>query len=217
MMRHQVRRSLLIVFTLVVTSSAAWAAGKEPWELTLEERLERRFDPKVNTQNVPGAMGGVDLKNKVVSVDGERHPELFMPYEIFQHLLHGAYGPVEEMNLMYRERLTPLLQTLGMDESFWIDLEVISTDLLTVDKKRRALTAGLDALPEHKKQEIIQQVDLLQANYCPDRARVIEDAERFFGKEKLYRLLYEGVAKSMGITSQGATPEQMKFIAGGCQ
>lgn len=218
MMKRQVGRSLLIVSILVVTSSAVWAEGKEPWELTLEERLERRFDPKVNTQRVPGAVGGVDLEKNVVSVDGARQPELLMPYELFQGLLRRVYGPQNEMNLMYRERYTPLLQGLEIDEkTFWVDLERISEDLLRVDKEKRALAVGLESMSEEKRHEVLQQIDRVQESYCTDRVRVLSEAERFFGKEKFYRFLYEGVAKTMAITSLSSTPEQMRFIAGGCQ
>lgn len=218
MTRRQVGPGLLIMSILVMTSRLVWAEGKQPWELTLDERLEKRFDPKINTSPRQGAMGGVDLEHNVVSVEGRRQPELLMPYELYQGLLRRVYGPDEEMNAMYREQFTPVLQSLGMDEkTFWIDLERLSADLLHVDRKVRALTKGLETFPEARKQEVLEEVERLQANYCQDRARLLGEAESLFGREKLYRFFYEGVARTVNLTSHGATPEQMKFVAGGCQ
>lgn len=219
MQRGQVGRSLLTVFILVIPSSSLWAgAGKEPWELTLEERLERRFDPKLNTPHKDSrGKSGVDVENNIVSVDGHRQPELLLPFELFRKLLKQAYGPHEESRSLYREELAPLLHSLDLGETFWTDLERISMDVLSVDREVRVLLERLAAVPEDRRQEIGQEIDRLQESYCADQARVLSEAESFFGRERLYKLLYKGVAKNGGITTKGVTPEQLKYIAGGCK
>lgn len=211
---------LVLSVTNVPPVVAAEPGKKEAWEYTLDERLEMRFGPDTGApvRRYEDRRAEPEVQNgKVVSVDGPSNPEQFLPFELFRRLLGSGYGPHEVSRQLYRERLDPLLQSLGIEDRFWEQLEVIAEDTIAVDRKRRLLMQDFSSLSEERRQEVGREVDELQANYCQDSARILATATETFGKERFYKLLYQGVAPSVAITSKGATPEQMRFIAGGCQ
>jgi hypothetical protein len=211
---------LVLSVTNVPPVVAAEPGKKEAWEYTLDERLEMRFGPDTGApvrRREDGPPEPDAEKGKVVSVEGASNPELLVPFELFQRLLGRAYGPHEISRQIYRDQLNPLLQSLGFENEFWKDLELMADDLLKVDRERRRRTQNFAALSERDREEASRGIVELQATYCQDRARILEVAESTFGKERFHKFLYQGVAPSGLTTTSGWTPEQMRFIAGGCQ
>lgn len=209
-----------LLLVLSVTNAhqaiAAEPGKKEAWEYSLDERLEMRFGPDTGAEIKPPDAGRSE-SDKAVSVDGSSHPELLLPFELFRSLLRNAYNPIELTQELYREKMDPLLHSLGFEDGFWDELELIAEDTLTVDRERRRITKDRSSLSKREQEELSQRVDELYVNYCQDSARILAAATETFGKERLYKLLYQGVAPSVGVTSVGSTPEQMRFVAGGCQ
>ncbi|HBL31112.1 MAG TPA: hypothetical protein DD490_30160 [Acidobacteria bacterium] len=219
------RRGLLaLAASMALCSDLAYAAAPETRraaDWTLEERLEMRFNEESmrarrhEAAKEAGPEWAPDDEGLNI-ISGTRNPELFAPHELFQSLLHNAYGPIQESGALYRDKLTPLCRALGFEETFWGDLEIMARDLLDVDRERRRLNKGFATMSAAERTELSEKVNALQAWYCRDRARILEEAMVTFGREKFHVLLYHGVAPSVAITSE-ATAEQVRFIAGGCQ
>src|SRR5207244_11207926 len=138
------KRSLTLVGLLFlgITTHAAskdQAPAKPPWRWTLDERLAARVDPRAAAERVRSARGarisassGTPSKENEMPADqidfigGREHPELFMPWELFDRMMRGAYADNPEVRSDFREASTKSPGGGAVPFAEWNRLDAIS-------------------------------------------------------------------------------------------
>ncbi|HJQ40362.1 MAG TPA: hypothetical protein VKB93_24725 [Thermoanaerobaculia bacterium] len=219
-------RRLLLPVILVLF--AASAPGQEPqkrapWSLTLEERIALRTDAAAARKRV---LEGETPRTRVLretrpdlapiadSFTGKNHPELFFPFQVFQHLMllafdgNGAHG--------IRQEFMRDVQRLGLPADFWLRLEASSAAFRADDAAVRALLRRRSDPEEDRRR--LQELDLRQSDYCRDRADALAAARAEFGAERFDRFLYEVIAYRMfHVSDTLPKPDIIRWAAGGCR
>lgn len=203
-------------------------APKPPWQWTLDERFAARHDPAAATERLRVAQtsslaktaptANLPISDQVDFISGKDHPELFLPWELFDNLMTMAYADDPEVRSVFREAKSPSLASSGLPADFWNRLEAISVAYLSDGRQLRDLHKRSVSDAAVKRRIAIQR-DGLENLKCRDRAAAIAAARHNFG-EKFDQFLYAGVAPSMfisigrlGQVSQARERE----IEGGCQ
>ena len=204
----------LALVALVATSSAAQPAPKaerNPWEWTLEERLNDRLDPaKIQEREAaanPGqvqaasvsrtygeAIAGIKKGRQFeYRIDGSRNPELFLSFELFDALLTGL-SPNESIRVNHREFKRKAIRSSGYDdEKFWTSLESVSANYLGI-KERVCTDKGC------------------ADSRCVARYDALEAARRLFGKEEFNHILYTVVAATIRQSSATLDPDHRQTL-----
>jgi len=196
---------------------------KEPWEWTTEERLEARYDPQgINQRNLRateewGATPKTlqDEASRMIRVDGEWNPELFLPWELFQHLVGSGYLGPQEFLEPWREVRMDRARHLPLGERFWQRLETaIGPYLALARAERQGLETprGLADSTDDADAEVASQL------LCEARADALEAARQEFGAQTFDRFLYEAVAPGVGIGhSVDRGPWILEYVGRGCR
>lgn len=192
----------LVAFVLLVASTT-YAGERRPakvraaWEWSIEERIAMRFAARAPNGEAR------------MIVDGATHPELLMPWEMFDALF-----PVDDTRRPeVHARLRADIERLGWNpDAFWSRAEPIARpylnllrDMLAADRRRLDRSGGDD-----------EQRELAA---CALRAATIDRLRRELGPN-FDRLLYEAIAPTMTISGGTATPEAAQhamFVARGCR
>jgi hypothetical protein len=212
-----------LVLTLVSLRTEAQPA-KAAWQWTDEERVASRIDAasaasRVNearAQTEPGRIHS-DVWNTPRPFDiiaGARHPELFLPYEVFQSLLDGALRVDDATAAGTRKTLDPFIHALGLPGDFWQTVRRQSAPFLS------SLQAELDVrgLMFRGDAKAAQRLPALHELTCRTRADALEGLRRTFGRETFDRFLYEAFAPNMGSTWLSVPDaETLRREAGGCR
>ena len=146
---------LSIVFVLAVGALSYPAhAEQKPWQWTIEQRLEKRFDgesigvrrsiydakhlPRIRAANLNVDDAVPAFSN---NIDGAHNPERFLPHELFEGLLSGL-GPDEELARKQRRVFRAGIRALGYDERvFWPQLRFLAERYLSLRHARRTTPA----------------------------------------------------------------------------
>lgn len=188
---------------------------------SIEERLALRFDPAhaekrraeynaskpsaVNAQSSGAAHATPDADHEgtVITIDGKRHPELFLPHEVFDGLMTG-FTPDLELRGLQRAGFASGIESLGFDaDSFWIRLWPVAkryVELKYAAGRRSETAADRDAS-------------------CRERFAALVAARNLFGAERFDMLLYEVVAPRtwMSSVATGTDPaSELRREAAGC-
>jgi hypothetical protein len=198
----------LLLTTLAVPAPAGM---KEPWEWTIDERLVNRFDPqKIREREQAYGAAHPQLQSRRAEplsaneiryrIDGHRNPELFLPHELFDYLLHG-FNTDPALQLKTRAAYASCLTRAGFDpEQFWPALESISTPYLAL--RDRKINSRSEA-----------------AEQCHARFVALNAARRVFGSDRFDRMLYTAVAPDSQF-SEGTTfrdpARRLRREAAGC-
>ena len=181
-------------------------SGKAPWEWTLDERIAARTDPQAARERLrePGMRRPVPVEQSspaaapvVEAFDGTTHPELFLPYQVFEQLIIMAFAAHPRSTQVNRAGLNPEVVKHGLPADFWERLEVIAT-VHTADQ--RAVWDSLAAVgrqsgaARQRAEEILQMKNL---DACRSRADALAAARKEFGQERFDRFLYEVIAIHM--------------------
>jgi hypothetical protein len=165
----------------------------EPWKWTLEQRLAARFDPHARAARVadPRAKGvqAMSAFGPVPSdvIDGSKHPELFLPTEIFEHFVWLAYtleSPLWRESM--RDRSPDILRT----DAEWRDLDAIVAPYANSLKRDGELLKIEDRSSAPKRREIERERANIQATRCSLLRDAFRGARARFGKERFDRFLY---------------------------
>ena len=190
-------RGFALVFaTLLLAATSATEETRPPWQWTLEERFADRFNPAKIREREEAAMaadpretpGSPDRVHDLAKIgpghqfenriDGRRNPELFLPHELFDSLL-GGLSQNSATRQSQRKFYSKSLRSLGYDEqSFWPNLESVSTGYLAVKEG------------ECRGQQCSD-------TRCAARFDALQAARDLFGREEFDRLLYVMVAPRM--------------------
>ncbi len=202
---------------------------KESWDWTDSERIATRFDPafiKANSHPPGHAPAGYVAaegirSDLVLVIDGDKTPEAFLPFELFNSLLGGLRGDAafqQQRRAMLRSRIT----AYGFKDPdvFWGELGRIVQPHLALlaksasldDRIQRAGARDRDAL-----QTLRHQLDI---TVCHSRFQALSAARRHFGQENFDRFLYSVVAPDLHTMAPVAGADAaslLTYSAGGCQ
>jgi hypothetical protein len=218
---------ILLLVAVIATVPLIAQSPKEPWLLTLEERIALRTDdaaaaarvradraserPAV-TYKVDGT--GSDPAATVYDViDGSRDPQLFFPHELFDSLTRMAYADEFATRRAYRESKEDELRAIGLPADFWESLEVI-TAAYRADRKDEQHLA-LSQRPEAEKHAA---KEVTYERMCRDRRAAMREAQERFGA-KFTQFLYTAVARSItSLILHKTDPQEMRrFLTGECE
>jgi len=232
------KRSLILLVLLFLALSTGVASSperaKQPWDWTDEERLGVRFDPvSIRERSAArqatsatavhsSAVGSIrtsaaaDLPN---FISGARNPELFMPFELFSTLIdHGLSADPDDQQ-MFRQAIGPVIAQTGLKaEAFWASLEVAARSYISSVRQEHVLALKLRQAADDERTMVRQQISAVQQPQCALRATALESATKSLGRTALYRVLYEGIAPTMTVSSPATdTAARYRFVAGGCR
>jgi len=195
---------------------------KPAWKWSIDERVAERTDPaRADTRRAGGAQrserqklfGLQGFEETQPSINGNTEPELLMPSELFASLISDAF-PENGRPGELKERIEDGAVVLGFGRDLWPRLEKVAAPYLRVRKERYQRAMASQAKPadsiEGKGKQLLE---------CRVRAEALERAKAEFGEEAFLRLLYEVVAPPMsfGYSVEANTPENLRFVEGGCR
>jgi hypothetical protein len=216
-------RRILALFALlhstVAFASDQSASGKTtsrpPWEWTLEERIRDRSDPVKAAQRVAAAQIATSSSND--TINGRRNPELFLPIELFQIFVSGAFTEDPTGRAVYRQGCVEA-STVALPADFWARLETITGTYVFTLNRARALNREAGAAQGNDRKRLQHQSATIQAKQCETLADNLESARQAFGQPFFDRFLYESVAPDSGIgLERPNTPSELMRIANGCR
>jgi hypothetical protein len=221
-------RTIRIAAALATFAATVWAAqptpdaGKKIWEMSDEERVAARLSPTtggtVRAQSAGAHSAPANGIGHRESVDGRHHPELFLPYELFDILVGGLSDDVTTRSNV-RRTADPGIKQLGYDlTGFWSALRTASAEYVQLKERQ----------PEVRRTKFLhftsssgKSVTVLQdPARCAARIAALNRARRTFGASSFDRLLYTVVAPETKHSSIGTEPnrgEQLLFFARGCK
>jgi hypothetical protein len=213
--------ALVVLFGVSLQTARAAGAprpvAKPAWEWSVDERLAKRFDPEAiqarkaqhaaeieSSDRKFRSLGGGLWKSEfetpkgqvVDTVEGTKNPELFLTWELFDHLLDMAFSGDEEQG-RWREGIEEKAAALGIGRDLWSRLGKAAAPYLEIRRReeRKAMSGG-SAQPEVEGFEMNGPA----IRWCRARARAIAAARTDFGALAFNRLLYEGVTPGFGVT-----------------
>lgn len=207
------------------TVRAQGKPAKPAWQWTLEERLAARFDPEGMKRRAAreselakktAAQFGerFDIAPGQHSIDGKSEPEFFLPSELFDVLLSGAFHENALHQQEMRARLEERAAILGFGSDLWARLEKVGAPYMRLRDERhlRALTAAA-------RSEEFEDSERDRLMICRAKAKALADAKTEFGEQAFLRLLYETVAPTLSIGSQSeeGMADRLRYIEEGCQ
>jgi hypothetical protein len=231
---------LLLIPTLAVAAQSAEGPTKRnppkpAWRWSVDERLAKRLDPesmkaraeaqaaelKDFQKRFPAPADDLfagELKNQqnVDTIRGDKNPELFLTFELFDQLLEMGF-PSNGMNQQESRRLIEeRAVVLGFGQDLWDRLERAAAPFLKL-QRREAQLGRTGALPSRSAEGTKMSPEAL--HWCRERARAITSAKAEFGEEPFLRLLYAGVTPGFGITYvfDPGDADRLRYVEGGCQ
>jgi len=224
-----------------IAAAQAQIGGGSPkpaWKWTLEERLAKRFDPEqvkaranerraeqraaarrlppdpdgLFAEDAPSAMSGQVNE----TIEGRKTPELFLPMELFDHLLSMGFPPGGGGELETRRIIEQRAAALGFGQDLWQRLSRATAGYLAFQRERERFARA----NSHRSREQESNLDDDGLRWCRARAAAFSAAKAEFGEEKLFRLLYEGVTPSFSRTYVVDDPTEhlqfLRFVERGC-
>jgi hypothetical protein len=152
-------------------------------------------------------------------IDGNRNPELFLPWELFDDLLREAYvGPSEARDVIratFLERAT----RLSLPSDFWDKLAVAAASRLELIARERELLATRSAADPGSRRRLDAELDQIEGLLCGARIESLRKARVAFGEETFTRFLYVAVAPNLKYQMEPGTAGAKELRAGeeGCK
>lgn len=211
-----------IVGVLLFTLSSPPAPAA--WQLTDEERLDRRFDPRSIRARVERAVAegltpaDVLAGSRESVIIGEHTPELFLPFELFSSLIRDGFDSDESRRNAYRQRFAEIIAEPNPEE-FWLALEQAARPYVENIREEMRLAGLLNAATSAEdRAPVLAEIEIVQKPQCGLRHDALVAVTDRLGRETLYRVLYEGIATGMAMRSGGPeSRERLSFVARGCR
>ena len=203
----------LAVLVLGVLSSVPMESPAPPsrptWQWTTEERIALRTDP-VAARERAGRSGRRIAASVADAFDGRTHPELFLPHEVFTHVMRSGFLSPPATQDAFRRIVQADAQRVGLPADFWRRLEALS--VLHVGDLTRFTELATAPV------RVQEDVDHAQAEACRSGADALQAARREFGEEAFNRFLYEVIARSMFyVADELQDASRMRAEARGCR
>jgi len=185
------------------------------WALADAQRIATRVRPQsLHAAAAEPVPAGVYSEH----VDGRRHPELFLRFELFDRLL-GAFSADQKRSTNAHRLYDRRLAAFGYESvnQFWAALDWAAQPYLST--VRTPVHAPRAAFTSRSGKKMVLPVALEQ---CRARAVALERARTLFGSADFDRVLYTVVAPqadhSFSATVNAAErAEQLEYMAGGCR
>lgn len=219
------RRNLVVLLSLAALPLAA-QSRREPWMLTVDERIELRTNAALaqarvrerGRMQVSTAQANAEERPIVDAFDGRTHPELFLPHQVFEELVSLAFVSAPRTGDVVRRGLKGAVARHGLPPDFFDRLQSI-TSVYTSD-----LWALRDAVASRRQQTGAarergqKQLTLRNDDVCRSRADALAAARREFGRERLDRFLYEVIAVNMfSVADRLPDAALLRRAEGGCR
>lgn len=195
-------QKLMLAVALMAALPVVAQSPKEPWALTVEERIALRTDPKLaserllserNRKSVVSSESN-DAQGWVDSFTGQTHPELFLPHEVFRTLIGLAFlGPVRTGEVVRRGHM-PDVKRHGLPPDFWERLRSISGLYIADSWAETDTGQSISKLNGSARSRAEEALALKQVDVCRSRADALAAARSEFGTERFDRFLYEVIA-----------------------
>ncbi len=196
------------------------SASKPAWAWTLEERMDRRFDPTDSNRRRKAPSGSSEPKAAAAAnlVEGSQDPELLLPHEVFDQLLTRAFFSRLEDATPAREEISSAARLRGLGDGFLDDLQELAGPYLQTRSAQKAYPAIYGTTPDPEKREVMQEMERAWHAVCRARNEALQAARSRYGEEPFHRFLYEAVAPAMTVrvTDTASNRERLRFEAQGC-
>ena len=211
---------------------------KAPEDWTIEERLIVRFDPgdvkerraaaRRDLMKGPALLPEIaeartkppDPNDETNNINGQRNPELFLPIEVFEGLLEGAFAEDPRASRVVRASMQEGLVAAGLDpETFWQTLEVIAREPIRAHRDFFKLAMKMGKATPAERKAISAESGVIVGKLCGPQAATLAEARKRFGAKAFDRFLYRAVAPTMGKLMLSEDPEweiQARRKEGGC-
>jgi hypothetical protein len=226
-----------------VSRNASQAVGsREIWQLTDDERIDARLDPQKMRERAASHTAALSRLHDSGSstsmstrtddgsavkliIDGAENPELFLPFELFAHLLRGVDTRLtpEDRNVA-RAILEAKIRAFGFDpDAFWNAVDVGSRRYFSVRDSRTVAPFANQSPTTGPQAEAIQPPSAAidhQRAVCRERIIALNATRNHFGSETFNRFLYTVVAPTLTVASRIPGPDErsgLRFLSGGCQ
>lgn len=229
-----VRLGCGLLVLLIALPSAGQTVSPEPtkpaWEWSLDERIAKRLDPvsimeraqanerELNLSPEELTYLGLSTPPKVrFTVDGKRDPELLMPFELFDSILHGVRDGGESTRSTYHKAIT---ESGWEEQEFWRTLEISTVEYRRATDARLVIERKARTLEGAEKRSLTAQAESDGVRECGLRADALQSTRSKLGIEKFNRFLYERVAPNVGIGSDFPLNNEewrLRFIEAGCR
>ena len=150
------------------------------------------------------------------SIDGKTHPELFMPYELYDYLLLGLSADDRRAKSAH-DQFDPQFEAMGYEPAtFWNTVRNTAGPYLQIRlNSRRTVMAFTTEAGKHSWVPTSREA-------CLERVLALQRARKSFEPQEFDRLLYIVVARKMVMSGSGTTDqpehyEQLRFMARGCK
>lgn len=215
------RPGWMVVLLLLASQGLADAAKvhfrKPAWQWTLDERLAARFDPAAQAARKAAhrdVIAHLRLGSPADVVDGHETPELYLPTELFSHLLRVAFPAAGAEGALARRAIEERAAPLGFTPDLWPRLEAAVSPHLDLRLGSSKLFGHGPALGG--KGLFGQPTGELAL--CRHQAEALAAAKAEFGEPAFLRFLYEAVAPTARLTYSvnWMSRAEARFIEQGC-
>lgn len=209
------RNRTVFLLAVIAAMPLLGESRKEPWNLTLEERIALRTSPDLARERVRGARqarsaaatsANPAARPWVDTFDGKSHPELFLPVEVFDQLIELAFVSSPRTGEVVRNGFTPEVRRHGLPADFWPRLRSVSA-LYIADwwavRDSLSTVSPQSGSPDRRTNDVQARK---YADACRSRAEAFAAARNEFGRERFDRFLYEVVVVGM-FTAADRLPE----------
>lgn len=179
------------------SSTATTTSGRPAWQWTVEERIAARCSPEAARARVRGTDPGVAAMSVVGMhrahadvISGKTHPELFLPTELFEDVVRGAF-----LQDGWREVYASDMAKAGLPRDFVASLERISSTYVPLLREQEQIRSHRSQLGPAERAVAIARLAKLDIEICRTRHTTLLAARARFGIA-LDRFLYGPVARS---------------------
>lgn len=182
---------------------------KRPAEYSLEERLSERFSDTARIARIRAAGQTASVTSEAADViRGSVDPHLFLPFELFETFVRGAFSDDPNAEATFRRILAHRSSELIRDEGFWIALDELTARYRAARENLRVARFADDG-----------GIDAARNEVCRARHDALRAAEAAFGSAIFREFLYSQIAPMQTTVIERHDPgrEKLTAMAGGCR
>ncbi len=184
------------------------------WQVADEDRITRRAHAGGRARAESASATTHGYKE---GIDGRVSPELFMPYELFDHLLLAL---ISDANLAKRAHtlFDHKVRAFGYDENrFWNALRSAALPYLSSREghEKRHQRSTIFQLPDGRNSFVT-----INRDDCKARIQALQNARQQLGGGEFDRFLYSMIAPDFQYSEGGSAPDraaQLRYMARGCK
>lgn len=169
---------------------------KKPWEWTVQERAAARRDPLKRIDRVADFRSASPTSHIAANnythlgdvIDGRRHPELYFPTELFEHLVRVAFAGGQEQWL--RHEIVEHSPHFFHGDATWDRFGALVADYARILRQQQTAADAFDTA----------SVSSIQQSKCSAEAKAFRAVRSAFGRQNVDAMLYQAVAPTLQST-----------------